>query len=159
MHTAVALEPGIQSIEEHRQVESRCVLHGAPHDQGALDRTVCIANADATGFSKCCHIGELFSGQIPGQGAQRVDPGTFDSPGPLSYHVNHCRCVNNGFRISRAAHTGDSSRHSSAQFAEHGGLVFLSRFSQPGLQVDQPRTDDKPGRVEDQVVRTIATGT
>ena len=63
-------------------------------------------------------------------------------------HFDESRLVQDRIGIGRASERGDAPRNSRRHFRIERRLVFIAGLTQPRRQIDEPRRDAKPLRID-----------
>ena len=156
VHLGALGEPRLLGVLGDHAVERLDVLQRPPHQDGVAD-AVAVVGEDphpGGGVGHRAELGELLPGQPDGDRTDRVDvavaalapepPDLLDDAGGVGDRIGVRHRVDGG----EAAHGGRLGA------GEHGLGILAAGLAQVGVQVDQARQHDQPGRVDDLVVAT-----
>ncbi|MNK92350.1 hypothetical protein D3C87_1124700 [compost metagenome] len=127
----------ILGVENHCQVESRCVVQCPAQGAGVAEALQAIAEGHATGIAQRDQLGQLFTVQAFAQGANREDFGVAGLTGAVEDQFGHRRGVQHRFGLWRAAQAGHAASRRRAGFADNRAFAAVARLAQGNVEVDQ----------------------
>ncbi|VVN35749.1 hypothetical protein PS645_05087 [Pseudomonas fluorescens] len=135
-------------IEDHRQVESRCIFQRPTQRARVAETLQAVAEGHATSIAQGNQLGQLLAVQALAQRADGEHLGISGLAGTVEDQFGHCRGVEHRFGLWRAAQAGHTASCGSAGFADNRALAAVTRLAQGDVEVDQPRGGDQPLSVD-----------
>ena len=137
------------AVIDYRQIESARIFHRAPHHSGRGDRATVIRHGNDACILHLAHFGELSARRVFRDGADWKDVCTGGARGLLNDKASNRGIVINRVRIRHGADRREAAGDGCRGAAGNRFLVFVPRFAQMDVHVDEAGCDDQAGGVKD----------
>ena len=147
VHNAAARQRMIVRSRHHDGPAARRIGHHALHHLRARHRPVAIGEEDGASFRHQSDLGHRLTGQANRQPARRIHPRKRRLAPALGNELHQRHIIDNGARIRHHDKARDPAAQRRARGRRQRLLVLLARLAGLGAQVDQPRRQAQPARV------------
>ena len=142
VHGPVGRKQRVLAMGDDGAARASGVFQRTAHQQAVGHRQAIVGESHRTGRREFVKRRQSLSGQTGADGRHRIDPGGPGALCPFQNEFGHLGTVVGRMRVGHGADGRKTSGDGGAAAAGDGFLVFLARFAQMDVKVDQPGGDD-----------------
>ena len=141
VHDAARRKCRILAVVGDGDVERARVLEGGAHEMTRHDRFAIIGDGDGAGSNHFAELGEPLPSLADGNGADRMHARQAGAPRLTDDESDGRLVVGHGIGIRHRADGSEPTRGGRPSAARHRLLVFIARFAQMYMEIDQTGRD------------------
>src|SRR6266850_2094860 len=130
------------------KIESTRIFHGPAHHSRICNRTAVVRHRDDTRILHLTHLGKFLAAASFCYRPNWKDISELRRQPLLDNEASNRRIVVDGIRVGHRANSSPTAGHCSSGPGCYRFFVFLTGFAEVYVEIDETRSDYKPGRIK-----------